>query len=403
MANWVFDCDNHYYEALDAFTRHLDRRWSQRGIEWCQIDGRSYHVIGGKVSRAVVNPTFDPVARAGVLSEYFRGNPEGRNPKEMLGAHEPIRAEYRDRDARSEVMDQQGLERCWMFPTLGMIYEEPLKHDVEALVQVMGAFNQWLLEDWGFNYQDRIYAAPYVTLADVDWAVSQLQWALDNGARTVVMRPAAPLTRDGYRSPGHVSMDPFWDLVQQSGITVVVHAGDSGYGSNGYAEDASFSASFGGSPQPVKMTMFDRPIEDFLAAVVCDRVFERFEGVRIASVENGAGFLPGLLKRLDIVARRMPGWFSDHPCDQLRRNVWINPFWEDDVDEIVSLMGVDRVIFGSDWPHIEALPDPLSYFEELADYPEWEQRLIMADNTAELTELQPFRLRDTRDVGTHVT
>ena len=32
------------------------------------------------MSRAVVNPTFDPVAKAGAMHDYFRGNPDGKQP-----------------------------------------------------------------------------------------------------------------------------------------------------------------------------------------------------------------------------------------------------------------------------------------------------------------------------------
>ena len=61
----------------------------------------------------------------------------------------------------------------------------------------------------------------------------------------------------------------------------------------------------------------------------------------------------------------MPGYFTEDPVETFRRNVWINPFWEDDVNEVVELMGADRVIFGSDWPHIEGMPQPLDYAVEL--------------------------------------
>ena len=94
----VFDADNHYYEALDAFTRHLDPRLGPRCVQWCDIDGRKYQVVGGVVSRVVANPTFDPIAKAGAMHDYFRGNPDGRNPLEFLAEREPIRPEYRDRD-----------------------------------------------------------------------------------------------------------------------------------------------------------------------------------------------------------------------------------------------------------------------------------------------------------------
>ena len=61
----------------------------------------------------------------------------------------------------------------------------------------------------------------------------------------------------------------------------------------------------------------------------------------------------------------MPGYFTEDPAETFRRNIWINPFWEDDVHEVVEHMGADRVIFGSDWPHIEGMPRPLDYAAEL--------------------------------------
>ena len=94
----VFDADNHYYEALDAFTRHLDPALGPRVIEWVEIGGRRYHALAGQVSRAVTNPTFNPIAPAGALRDYFRGNPDGRPMHELLGTPEPIRPEYRDHE-----------------------------------------------------------------------------------------------------------------------------------------------------------------------------------------------------------------------------------------------------------------------------------------------------------------
>ncbi|HEX4776977.1 MAG TPA: amidohydrolase family protein [Acidimicrobiia bacterium] len=385
----AFDADNHYYEALDAFTRHLDPALGPRTIQWAEIDGRKYHVVGGRVSRAVVNPTFDPIAKAGAMHDYFRGNPEGRNPLEFLREREPIRPEYRDRDARLAVMDEQGVEQVWLFPTLGVLYEELLKEDPEAVAIVFRAFNQWVDEDWGFAYRDRIFAAPYISLADVNAAVRELDWALERGARVVCMRPAAPTTVFGQLPPADPWFDPFWSRVNETGITVVVHAGDSGYSSQGYARDG-FSASFGGSGRPsIKMLAIERAIYDFLASLLFDRLFTRFPNVRIASVENGSEFLPDLFRKLQSVSRKIPGFFPDDPVETFRRNVWINPFWEDDPYETVELMGADRVIFGSDWPHIEGMPEPLDYVRELKDFDDDTRRLIMRDNTRELNQLRP--------------
>jgi predicted TIM-barrel fold metal-dependent hydrolase len=385
----AFDGDNHYYEALDAFTRHLDPKLGPRVIQWAEINGRRYHVIGGRVTRAVTNPTFDPVSPAGALSEYFRGNPSGRLPHEYLAARERIRPEYRDREARLAVMDTQGLDCIWLFPTLGMIYEELIKHDPEACTVMFRAFNRWLAEDWGFHHAERIFASPYITLADVDAAVAELEFALDNGARTVCMRPAAPTTATGQHTPGDPMFDRFWGLANEAGITVVVHAGDSGYSSNGYAQDG-FAATFEGAGKPsIKMLSMERAIYDFLASLLFDRLFDRFPNLRIASVENGSEFLPDLFKKLRSVSRKMPGYFREDPVEAFRRHVWINPFWEDDVEETVELMGGDRVVFGSDWPHIEGMPSPLDYTVELKPFDDDTRRRILLDNASELNALQP--------------
>ena len=105
-----FDCDNHYYEARDAFTRYIEPEFRKRTMQWAQLDGRTRLLVGGKVNRFIPNPTFTPVAAPGVMDEYFRGrNPKSADPGKLFGELEPIRAEYRDRDARLARMDQQGM------------------------------------------------------------------------------------------------------------------------------------------------------------------------------------------------------------------------------------------------------------------------------------------------------
>jgi predicted TIM-barrel fold metal-dependent hydrolase len=377
----IFDCDNHYYEALDAFTRHLAPEHQSRCVQWAEVDGRRYHVVGGKLSRAVKNPTFDPIAPAGAMFDYFRGNPDGRNPLEFLTAREPIRAEYRDHDARLATMDQQSVDKIWLFPTLGMLYEEPLRDDPGAVALTFGAFNRWLDEDWGYAYQDRIFAAPYLSLADLDWACVELQRVVAAGARVVVMRAAAPTTATGRCSPFDPRFDRFWALLQEAGIPLVVHAGDSGYSSNGYV-DNRFSATFGGSFKPsINTFAIERAAADFVLTSIFDKVFDRFPGLRMASVENGSSYLADAIAKLESTHKKMPGYFDENPVDTLRRHWWINPFWEDDVTEVVSLMGADRVIFGSDWPHIEGLRSPEDGVDGLSMLSDDEQRLILHDNT----------------------
>jgi predicted TIM-barrel fold metal-dependent hydrolase len=387
----VFDCDNHYYEAPDAFTRYVPEAMRGRCLQWAEIDGRQRHVIGGQVDFSVGNPLFDPVAKPGILYDYYNGNPEGRPAAEMMrGNLEAQPACYRSPAARLEVMDAQGLDAIWLFPTLGVLYEELIKDDVEAVCAMFEGFNRWLAEDWGLAHADRIFCAPYISLADVDWACREVEWAIQAGARTLVMRPAAIQTTLGVRAPSDPHFDPFWSRINEAGITLVVHTGNSGYSTNGYASDAFSRASIGMSRRPsVKNLSLERAAHDFLITLSFDKLYERFPNLRIASVENGSQFVPGLMRTLEQAKHRNPWHFGEDPVELFRRHVFMNPFWEDDIADVVEWMGAKNVIFGSDWPHMEGLPDPGGIFAEVESFDAGTRAAFLNDNTRALNTLRP--------------
>jgi predicted TIM-barrel fold metal-dependent hydrolase len=118
-------------------------------------------------------------------------------------------------------------------------------------------------------------------------------------------------------------------------------------------------------------------------------LFGRFPNLRVASVENGAEFLPDLFRKLRSQDKKLSGYFKEDPVEIFRRHVWINPFWEDDLATVVEQMGAGRVIFGSDWPHIEALPHPLDYVPDTKVLSSEDRRLVLHDNSVELATLRP--------------
>ena len=120
-----------------------------------------------------------------------------------------------------------------------------------------------------------------------------------------------------------------------------------------------------------------------------DKIFERFPNIRLASVENGSGFLGDLFKKMRGASAKMPGYFGTDPVELFRQNVWMNPFWEDDVRETADAMGTDRVIFGSDWPHIEGMEHPLDYVPELKVFSDEDRKRILLDNVTELNVRRP--------------
>ena len=128
-------------------------------------------MVRGQISEYIPNPTFDVVARPGAQEDYFRnGNPEGKSRREIFG--EPMRAipAFREPAPRLELMDEQGIDRTLMFPTLASLIEERLRDDPELIHVVIHALNQWMYETWQFNYEDRIFATPVITLPIVEKA-----------------------------------------------------------------------------------------------------------------------------------------------------------------------------------------------------------------------------------------
>ena len=124
--------------------------------------------------------------------------------------------------------------------------------------------------------------------------------------------------------------------------------------------------------------------------MIFDRLFERFPNVRLASVENGSEFLPYLFRKLESSGRNLKHYYKEHPIETFKRNVWINPFWEDDIKEVAEYMGADRVIFGSDWPHIEGLPQPTYDLSEIRSHFSSEDQVkILRDNVRSLNERRP--------------
>src|SRR3984885_14344516 len=185
----VFDADNHMYEPQEALTKYLPEN-RKRVIDYVEVRGRTKIVVRGHISEYIPNPTFEVVAKPGAQEDYFRNGAQGKTYREILG--EPMKAipAFREPGARLEAMDELGIDYALMFPTLASLVEERMKDDPEMTHDVIHALNEWMHEQWTFNYQDRIFATPVITLPIVDRALEELEWCLERGARTVLVRPA---------------------------------------------------------------------------------------------------------------------------------------------------------------------------------------------------------------------
>jgi predicted TIM-barrel fold metal-dependent hydrolase len=86
---------------------------------------------------------------------------------------------------------------------------------------------------------------------------------------------------------------------------------------------------------------------------------------------------------------KIPRSFRQDPVETFREHIWVTPFHEDHVSDLVARLGADHVLFGSDWPHPEGLDEPRTFLADIADLPEEEQRLITSDNLRRLLSLSP--------------
>jgi len=384
----VFDADNHLYETRDALTKHLPDRYRSQ-LRYVDIDGRTKIVVKGQISEYIPNPTFDVVARPGAQEEYYRvGNPEGKSRREIFGT--PIRAlpAFRNPEDRLALMDEQGIDRALMFPTLASLVEERFRDDPEAIHAIVHSLNQWLHETWTFDYEGRIFTTPVISPCIVERGIEELEWVLERGAKAILVRPAPVPGFRGTRSFGLPEFDPFWARVEESGVLVGMHSSDSGY--SRYVNDwtGKDAEMLPFQPQAFAMLKAWRPVEDAVSALICHGALSRFPGLKVAVVENGASWVGPLLRSMADLYKKMPQEFLENPVEVFRRNIYISPFWEEDLGELAELIGEDHVLFGSDYPHPEGLADPASYADELAHLPEELVRKIMGGNLARLMGIE---------------
>ncbi len=389
----VFDADNHLYETQDALTKFLPDR--HKGvIDYVDVRGRTKIVVRGQISEYIPNPTFEVVARPGAMEEYFRvGNPDGKDRRAIFG--EPMRAipAFRGPAARCQLMDEQGLDRTLMFPTLASLIEERMRDDPDMTHAVIHSLNEWLYETWTFNYEDRIFTTPVITLPVVEKAIEELEWVAQRGAKAVLIRPAPAWGYRGPRSPGLPEFDPFWEKVVEHDILVAMHSSDSGY--ERFADEwmGSGGEMLPFQPHAFRMLSAWRPVEDAVSALICHGALSRFPQLKVAVIENGSNWVEPLLKRMADIYKKMPQDFPEDPITVMKRNIYISPFWEEDLGALAELIGVDHVLFGSDYPHPEGLAEPASYVDELKGLPEESIRKIMGGNLATLMGVDDKVLR----------
>jgi predicted TIM-barrel fold metal-dependent hydrolase len=389
----IVDFDQHYYEPVDCCTRHLDRRFSDRAVHVVPgDDGRPEWRIGDRpldIERHPRHVTIGPGELERALSARDRGEPYTHH---LIDGTAP---EYTDRDVRLKLLDEWNIDAAVLFPSSGLAFDAQMSDMPDAACAAATAFNRWIEEDWGFAYRDRIYAAAFVSLQSVPEAVAELERVLALGARVIQIR----LGPVGGRSPAHPDFDPFWARVEEAGVPVALHITTSGY-------EVALSQIWGEDPHAdhavrsgFQWYLFfaTRPAMDTFAALLYHNLFGRFPALQVLSVENGSRWVAPFLDEVDAAYRFVVGqpystWIggriTERPSTLFRRHVHVAPFLdrghEARVTDLVDLLGADRVLFGSDWPHGEGRDTPRQFDEELQGIDRTEATRILRTNGEQL-------------------
>jgi predicted TIM-barrel fold metal-dependent hydrolase len=260
---------------------------------------------------------------------------------------------------------------------------------IDPLYDNLESFNKWINEDWGFAYQNRIYAPAMLSFRDLDRAVEELDRVLDAGARFIVL-PAGPAYG---RSPGDPYFDPIWARINEAHAVVCYHIAEFYYQEN-VASDWGWGVvpPFQYSAWQWQNTYGERPITDTLSALIFDNVFGRFPNVKVLVSEFGAEWVPHFIRHMDKsrgMARGGPwlgGQLTERPSTIFKKHVRVVPYPEDDTIGLIEKLGsTETLLMGSDWPHAEGLREPADFWNKVDGLDETTKREFLRENGMKLS------------------
>jgi predicted TIM-barrel fold metal-dependent hydrolase len=378
----VMDADNHFYEPPGILEPYLERRFHDRvAIDYAPGKEAEHNArirADQEQQRRLESVPGSALGKGNVFRDR-----SAEERERIVQEFRALEGSYQDRARRIEVMDAQGIETAIMFPTgVGVGIWSNNWTDPEANIANVRAYNRWVDDTWGFAEDARIITPAAVGLLDLEAGLAEVDRCVAAGARTVLL-PPGPLYD---RAPGDPYYDGLWARLEESGVRAVIHLG--------YTQYQAAGRSFGYDPDTHYFDGFDafqwlnywgdRPIMETISSLVFDNLFTRFPRLRIGIIEHGAVYLPYLLKKMDhaflMGKPTRHGSLDRRPSEIFQEHFVVAPYPEENVDRILEVVGSDCLVFGSDFPHPEGLPDPVSYVRQLEHLSEETQRAIMREN-----------------------
>ncbi len=345
-----YDADSHVMETSDWLVTYADPDMRER-IRPLYLGG------AGKLADQAVRDADERKAGAVTLDTIEAGLMT-RKGWSAYGAFDP--------EERSHALDLLGFDKQLVFSTFAPT--QFLDGDPDLLYGGTRAHNRAMGEFC--RDDDRLIAVGFVPLQDPERAVTAVEEAMAFGCGAILVPSHPPKTH----SPTHPDLDGVWARLQDADVPLMLHVGGGGrplrpsFHQNGRPKPTDFLGG-GENIRSKDYMVLHNPPEIFIAAMVLDGVFEKFPRLMCGVIEQGALWVPALLRRIDIAQgtfKKSEPLLADLPMaasDYIRRQVRFTPFPTEPVGWLIDQAGEELFLFSSDYPHPEGTKDPLGKFE----------------------------------------
>lgn len=386
----LISSDGHLEVPPERWTPRVPKKYQDRAPRTVRLpDGGDGLLIEGLPVQAA---NFLDL-RAGRAANQWQ--PLGLRVEDAAGTGSP--------EQRVEEQDMDGLDAEVLFPAMlaGPVVWRNISHD-EVYKAVIRAYNDWLAEEYCAVAPDRLLGMGVIPQTNIDDAVVELEHCARQGLKGVLLGNL-PSGKD-YPTPED---DKFWAAALDTGIAVTVHvkfnllAGVLGPQASRLfvypKEDPALMRKLRrGLLEWV--TFFGLPPAVSIGQLVLASVFDRFPALKIFFAETRLGWVPFWLENANVWYQRHIGWAEDYlgfkplrrlPSEYVRDHIYFSVQYERVAVELRHHIGVERIMFATDFPHIECeWPNSKPAIQEIyADIPEEERHKIWAGNAVDFFKL----------------
>jgi len=283
----------------------------------------------------------------------------------------------------------------------GPVVWRNISHD-EVYKAVIRAYNDWLAEEYCAVAPERLLGMGVIPQTNIDDAVAELEHCAKQGLKGVLLGNF-PSGKD-YPT---LEDDKFWAAALDTGIAVTVHVKFNPLA--GLVAPQASRLFVYPKEDPALMrrlrrgllewvTFFGLPPAVSIGQLVLFSVFDRFPTLKIFFAETRLGWVPFWLEAADLWYQRHVGWAQEYlgfkplqrlPSEYVRDHIYFSVQYERVAVETRHHIGVARIMFATDFPHIECeWPQSRPLIEEIyAEVPEDERRRIWAGNAVDFFKL----------------